>query len=256
MRLSEIKGFEVKHFLMAKFTSKEWVHSFLEGIIYMNNFKHFIDQEKASKVKGQGDAYEGAHVLEVSDIKIYDQQNRLVGTAELGNLIERYEGVNRIPMFCVANFSTRDFVVLEQTEDRIRIKLEIPSEDVLRIKEVFNADTVALTLSPHIFIERFKKAAEKSDMGLAYGMVDYADYRILSDARRASFDEGEVDFLFTKHDSLAYQKEFRFILTNVETEVPITVNVGNLKDIFIQMNIDDFLTGTFLDMNIKIIEDD
>lgn len=248
MRLSEIEGFDIKHFLMAKFTSKEWVSSFLEGNIYMNNFKHFIDQEKSSKVKGQGDAFEGAHVIEFSNAKIYTQDNVLVGTAAMGNLIERYEAVNQIPMFCLANFSTNDFVVLEQTEDRIRVQLDIPSEDISKIKEIFNSDTVAITLSPYVFMERFKKAIDEDDSGLVYGIVEYADFKVLNEARKSSFNDGEVDFLFTKHDSLSYQKEFRFVLTNIETEDYVIKNIGNLSDIFVQINVDDFLTGTYLEL--------
>lgn len=251
MRLSEIEGLDVKHLIMAKFTSKEWVRSFIEGNIYMNNFKYFIDQEKQTRVKGQGDSYEGAHVIEFANAKIYDEKGNLVGTAEMGNVVERYEVVNRLPMFCVANFGAEDFKVLEQGEDFIKIQLDIPNEHIKKIKEVFQSDTVALTFSPHEFMKRFETKAKKEVMGLAYGMVTYADYKMQDEVRKESFDNGGVDVLFTKHNSLDYQKEFRFVLTKVETDAPITLSIGSLEDIFHIMDVDDFLTGTFIELKFR-----
>lgn len=251
MRLNELEDFNTEHFAMVKFTSKEWVNSFLDGDIYMNNFKHFIDQEKTSKIKGQGDAYEGAHVLEFSNAKLYDKNNNLIATAKFANLIERYIDVNKLPMFCVANFSAKDFVVLEHAEDYIIVKLVIPSEDIEKIKETFKADTVAVTLMPHHFMKRFSNVAEESNLGLSCGMVEYADYKILDTERKKSFDEGNVDFLFTKHNSLSYQKEFRFILTNVKSEEPYTLKLGDLRDLFIELDADAFLNGITLRINFK-----
>lgn len=129
MRLSEIESFD-NPLILVKFTSKEWVDKFLDGSIYMNNFKHFIDQEESSKIKGQGDAYEGAHVLEFVSAELYDQEKRLLATASLAKLVERYEIVNKIPMFCLAGFGVDDFIVLEHGEDYINLKLDIPIEDI------------------------------------------------------------------------------------------------------------------------------
>lgn len=243
MRLSEIESFDAPQLIMVKFTSKDWIDSFLDGSIYMNNFKHFIDQEESSKLKGQGDAYEGAHVLEIISAKLYDQENRLLATASSGSLVERHEIIKNIPMFCMASFGADDFIVLEHGEDYINLKLDIPAEDIKKIKETFKTDTVAVTVNPHAFIRHFDTVAKKKDLGLCRGMVDYCDYKILDTTRKKSFDEGEVDVLFTKHNSLSYQKEYRFVLTNVQSEKPYTIELGDLRSMFAKMDTDTFLSG-------------
>lgn len=237
-----MEGFNNLQFLV-KFTTKEWVGKFLDGSIHMNNFKHFIDQEKNSNIKGQGDDFEGAHVVEVKKINIYYQEDRLFATSTLGNMVERYERVNKIPMFCISSFNADDFVIIKQDEEYIYIKLDIPTDDIKKIKEVFKSDTVAVTNDPNSFIKQFKEEVDKEFSGLEYRMVDYVDYKVLNKSRKNRFDKGELDILFTKHDSLSYQKEFRFILSNIQSEGSKTVEIGNLRSIFAEMDFDYFFYG-------------
>lgn len=249
MRLSEIESFNTQQLIMVKFTTKKWVHKFLDGNIHMNNFKHFINQEENSKIKGQGDSYEGAHALKLAGANFYNQENILIATASSVDLIERHGIVNNIPMFCMANFSAADFIVLDHGEDYINLKLDIPAEDIQKIKEVFKTDTVAITVSPHAFIKRFDTAAKEKNLGLCCGMIDYIDYQILDKSRKKRFDEGEVDVLFTKHNSLSYQREYRFVLTNVQSEKPYTLELGNLRNMFTEMDADAFFNGSILTLS-------
>lgn len=77
-------------------------------------------------------------------------------------------------------------------------------------------------------------------------MVDYSDYQILDKVRKKRFDEGEVDVLFTKHNSLSYQREYRFVLTNVQSEKPYTLELGDLRNMFAEMDADAFFSGSIL----------
>lgn len=89
---------------------------------------------------------------------------------------------------------------------------------------------------------------KEKELGLCSGMVDYSDYQILDKARKKSFDEGEVDVLFTKHNSLSYQREYRFVLTNVQSEKPYILELGDLRNMFAKMDIDSFLSGSVLSL--------
>jgi hypothetical protein len=69
--------------------------------------------------------------------------------------------------------------------------------------------------------------------------------------RRESFNEMRPEFLFTKHFSLEYQREYRFVLPGIRSEGPYIKNVGDLRDLFNVITIDDFLERTFIEMNFR-----
>ena len=249
MRLSEVEGFENENIIMAKFTDSQWVEGFLDGNLYMNNFNHFIEQEKRTKEKGQGDSYEGALVTEAQNIRIYDKNNNLIGTSKSGMLVERYADVKFVPLFCMALFNSKDFEVIEVCDKSIKFKLDISLEDKNKIRNAFKSDSVLLTVSPDVFVKRAKEALLSIDANLLCGPVKYVDYSIMDSKRRDSFNAMRPDFLFTKHSSLGYQREYRFVLPGIKSEIPYTKNIGDLRDIFNVMLIDDFLDRSYIEMN-------
>jgi len=129
MRLNNVEGFESKDIIMAKFTESQWAEDFLNGDLYMNNFNHFIEQEKRTKEKGQGDSYEAALVTEVQNIKIYNNDDKLIATGEGGTIIERYVEVKQVPLFCTALFKPSDFKVMDINDKKVKFMLDIPLEE-------------------------------------------------------------------------------------------------------------------------------
>jgi hypothetical protein len=243
VRLNEVDGFDIKDLIMAKFTDSKWVQDFLDGKIYMNNFNHFIEQEKKTKEKGQGDSYEAAHVIEFKNAKFYDQDGNLLITAKSGNLVERYKGIKEVPLFCTALFNARDFKVLEQGEDSISCKLDITEEEKLEFINVFKSDVVALTFSPGVFVRRFIGKTKTKDPDLQYGSVDYVDFSIMDKKRKEAFDAGTFDFLFHKHHSLDYQREYRFIMPNISSKDPYVHEIGKIDDLFNVLTVEQFFDG-------------
>lgn len=251
MRLNEVEGFENKDIIMAKFTNSQWVEDFLNGNIFMNNFNHFIEQEKRTKEKGQGDSYEAALVTEAQEIRIYDENNNLMATSKRGTMIERYDDVKKVPLFCMALFNSKDFEVLEICDKSIKFKIALPPEDKEELRKAFKSDSVILTFSPGIFVKRVKGALLPIDANLLCGSVKYVDYSIMDKKRRESFNEMRPEFLFTKHFSLDYQREYRFVLPGIRSEGPYTKNVGDLRDLCNVISTDDFLERTFIEMNFR-----
>lgn len=252
MRLNEVEGFETDAFILAKFTLNEYVDDFINGNLFMNNFNHFINQEKESKHKGQGDSFEAALVTEVKNIRIIESEtNQIIATANNGNLIERYDYFRKTPLYCLALFATKDFKVLEHSEESIKFKLDIPEEDKAKFRNDFGSDTVAFTFNPEVFVERLITKDKEINGDLRYGMVNYTDYSIMESARRKAFEEGKADFLFTKHNSLSYQREFRIILPQLQSDKPFIFNIGNLGDIFSKVTIDQFLDECYIEMQFK-----
>lgn len=62
--------------LFVKFTKEEYVNDILDGNLYMNNFKYFIDLEKKKRIKGQGDKFEAAFVTRAVDLRIIDPRTK------------------------------------------------------------------------------------------------------------------------------------------------------------------------------------
>jgi hypothetical protein len=251
MRLNEVEGFEVKDLILAKFTKSEFVEDFLNGNLFMNNFNHFIEQEKRTKEKGQGDSFEAALVTEAQEIRVYDQDSNLIATSKSGNMIERYEDVKQVPLYCMALFDSKDFLVIEQTEDSISFKLDILDEDKEKLKLVFQADKVILTFSPGVFVKRVKDTMMQTDPNFLCGSVKYVDYSVMDNQRRKNFDEMRPEFLFTKHRSLEYQREYRFILPGIRSSTPYVCNIGDLRNLFNVITVDQFLDECIIQMNFK-----
>lgn len=252
MRLGEIEGFNNDALAMVKFTKKERVQYFLGGKLYMNNFKYFIDQEKAEKKKGQGDAFEAGNVLMFQNASVFDSDTgQLMFKAKEGNIITRYTETNYIPMFCVSVFGVQDFEVISQTESSVRVKLDIPEEDKKLIKEVFQAESAIVTFNSIDFIERFHKKMEEQDIASLAGKVIYHDFSYYDKERLASFEKGEPEFLFNKDDSLSYQREYRFILPNERNEAGKLYDMGRIDDLFQEMTVDQFLFDTEIEFFYK-----
>ena len=253
MKLSEINGAENYTVMLAKFIRSEYLKDLLDGNLYMNNFKHFVEQEKNSKHKGQGDSYEGAFVTTFDTVDIYID-DIYAGYAENGALSMRHNAVNNSPLFSMSMLTSRDFKVIEDKGDSIVLKVDFNEEDIKKFKEDFGCDKVAFTLNSITFIERLQNAARKMKTKIGTGSVKYVDFSIMDSKhqdRKNRFDEGYMDFLFHKHNSLEYQREFRLILPNIQVDQYYSFAVGNLEYIFHVIDIDEFFSGMKIELGLK-----
>jgi hypothetical protein len=253
MKFNEIIGFEKKDMMLVKFTKSEYVQDLLDGNLYMNNFNHFVEQEKNTKHKGQGDSYEGAYVTTFDSVDIYIEDD-LVGSAESGSLFIRNQYANKIPLFSMSLLTSRDFEVIEEKESSVILKLGFIKEDIQRIKDDFRCDKVVFTFQYNEFLKRLQEASNKISMKCMYDFVQYVDFSILDKKRKERFDQGHLDFLFHKHHSLKHQREFRVILPDIQVEQNYSFRVGDLNEIFYVMDIDDFFSGMKLQLNIPAIQ--
>lgn len=252
MRLNELDGFVTDALIMVKFTKKERVQDFLDGKMYMNNFKYFIDQEKIEKKKGQGDAFEAGNVLMFKNASVFNSDSgQLMFKAKEGNIITRYIETNSIPMLCLSIFGTEDFKVISQSESSVRFRLDIPEEEKQLIKDVFAADRAIVTFNSIEFIKRFNEELVAQDYVPLTGKVNYHDFSYHDVDRAESFEKGEPDFLFNKDHTLSYQREYRFILPNERNDGGKCYNIGKIDDLFQVMTVDQFLHETEIEMVFK-----
>lgn len=213
---------------MAKFLKELYLNDLLEGNLYMNNFQYFIELEKQTKVKGQGDKREAGHVFRATSIRLIDPEtNQVIATGNVGEVIERYTGVEKIPVFCLTKFRYREFEIIEVKDGSVVAKLAIPPKDQKNYIETFGEKAVIL---PHYFLERLEEKNNDERLGLAYGEVQYHDYDVISSERIRLFDEKSLQFFFWKDNFFSNQREFRIVLTQKLVDEPFKLNIGSLVE--------------------------
>ncbi|MFE4896591.1 hypothetical protein [Peribacillus butanolivorans] len=226
-RLSEIKGYE-NIGMYVKFLKGEYLEDLLNGSIYMNNFNYFIELEKESKEKGQGDKLEVAHVIRSTGVQIIDSDTGMVfGTATMGEMVERYPGMEKMPLFCVTHLHSIDFVITKVENDIITAKIDLPLEDQLLFEKTFGETAVILT---NDFTDKMIEASNTDKLGIAVGDVQYQDYRYYSPIRKQEFDDMSINILFWKDDFFKQQREARFVLTEKNVNNHFILNIGNIRD--------------------------
>ncbi|MGR9527452.1 hypothetical protein ACSS31_27615 (plasmid) [Priestia megaterium] len=253
MKFSEVKGCENLTVMFAKFTKSEHAQDLLDGNLYMNNFKHFVKQEENSKHKGQGDSYEGAFVTTFDAVDIYVNDG-YAGYAQSGKISMTYTDLDRSPLFSMSMLKSCDFKVIEDKGSSIVLKVDFSEQDIKEFKENFKSDTVVFTLNFKTLIERLNDAARKTETKRVTGPVEYVDFSIMDSKhkdRYKRFEEGYIDFLFHKHNSLKYQREFRLILPDIQVDRNYTFEVGSLEDIFYVVDIDEFFSGMKIELGLK-----
>lgn len=240
-RLSDIKGYENTGQLV-KFLKQEYLENLLNGKIYMNNFKYFIDLELKEKIKGQGDKLEIGHVIRGTDGYIMDTEtNTTFGTVRNVESVERYVEMDKMPVFCVAEFTSEDYLVINEDEDKVTAKIDLPLEDQKYFEKNFGEIAVAL---PNDFMPKFYQATQESQR-LAIGKVDYINYNFYSLKRKKEFDEMSINILFWKDEFFNKQREVRFILTNELVDSDYTLEIGDIREKAIVTNTKSFFKEEF-----------
>lgn len=238
-KLSDIEGYKNAVFLV-KFVQQQFLDSLLNGNLFMNTFKYFIDLEKETKKKGVGDKLEVAHVVRTTNIQIIDPDtNEVIANAGSGELIERYNAMQKLPLFCLAKFKADEFVVVEESNESVVVKLDLSQEDQKSFLDTFGEIAVLL---PNDFIHKVEQALQLQDLEAAYGEVQYLDLNYRDPKRYKEFEDKSLNILFWKDDFFSYQREARIVITNQLVENSFILNIGNIREKALVMPAKEFLT--------------
>ncbi|MGG1400276.1 hypothetical protein ABE288_21000 [Bacillus salipaludis] len=237
--LSDIAGYENAAFLV-KFVQQQFLDSLLDGNLYMNTFKYFIDLEKETNLKGVGDKLEVAHVVRTTNIQIIDPEtNQVIANAGAGEMIERYNVMQKLPLFCFAKFKADQFVVVEENNESVAVKLDLSQEDQTAFLETFGDIAVLL---PNDFIDKVEHALQQQGTEAAFGEVQYLDFNYRDSKRYKEFEDKSLNILFWKDNFFNYQREARIVITNKLVENSFILNIGDIRDKALVINAKEFLT--------------
>lgn len=238
-RLSDIEELKGMGFFV-KFLDSQYLDFLLDGNLFMNTLGNFIELEKKTKIRGQGDKYEGAHVFQVGEVKILDPKtNRVLGVAKTGMFQERYEGVREIPVFCFSRFTAKDFKVIEETENEVTVRLALDETETEKFLENFGDTAVVL---PADFPNMIHKEALNQGNDITIGPAIYDDYTVINPTRMKAFEEQSVEIIAWKDKFFEYQREWRFAILNKPTKEPFNYSLNkSIRDEVIVMDAEYFL---------------
>lgn len=198
-----------------KYGQKEHLEQLVSGSIRFAPTEDYISTEKSTGVKGQGDSDEGKlHIKSTRTVlQPHDGASSATIIPDLRACLS-FEDVNRLPVFCLSQYSEEDMV-----NEQI---LKLPKEKVDVIKHDFPKATHALIIQePETFISDVKKVSEDVDSNeIKYFDYNYLWLDMLSFITSTSKDskcfslttENIYRQLYCKNDTLKAQQEYRFIL--------------------------------------------
>ena len=214
-----------KKYLFFKFQSRDRLESLQQGHIYMKNLRYFIEQEKESGIKGQGDIHE-ARMFSLQDINIYDKD-----TKEIVAIIPtcdnvRIKGDELTPVFCITYKDLSKHIENIDVEQGI-CTVRIEFDD--RMLGDFSKDDNAYMLiiyKPGEFIRRVESKLLEMGHHIYHNPVDYRDTSI------AYIEDGqwEANNAFCKEEYFRYQTEYR-IVVDTQVEGHLEFDIGDISDI-------------------------
>lgn len=213
-----------------KYGEKEHLQQIIDGHLRFSPAKSYIEIEQKQHNKGQGDLLEGKWVIHTESVKMVSHQ-----TGETFVLPPKSKitigavDVTTLSVFCLSSYADDIF------DGNNSISLE--KDDIERIKCDFPKATHALIIfEKNKFIECVKATighSVESD-SIHYYDYDINDINMMSflttgdeDSYRAgvtlsmTYDE-RYRHLLCKDRSFSNQNEYRFIITDVLTDVPVS----------------------------------
>ena len=227
---------------------KQEVHArdFMRGDVFARPLPWFRELEDDQE---RGDEHEGAALMDSPDMRMtvipyHPKTGRPMTPMHIqrheiaGPLAMRSRGLDQFTLFCVyMKCVEMDDVrnVTDPNSDHARKLVEVPA----RLKE-FGRYAVVIA-DVRTFMERVSAAAHRERRTLIHRKVEY--FNPIVDA---PLDITDINNIFRKRQRYDWQSEYRFAFRRqlyVATEIPLTLNVGDLGDVAYRVDIDD-LGGT------------
>ena len=233
-----------KIFFLVKFlTEQDHVNNFIQGKIYFNKLSEF-KEIKDSEASRRNDQYEGAAAW-LQPEKVRMEINSIDFSNDLaGPLTIQMNRLNHLHIFCVHAVHSGHLDLTKLSGDNIeslRDELKIP-DDCLSLGE----HAVVINNMPE-FIKRVEDAAVTNGYKLIKGRVKYYNPETL----HGYFQNMEA--IFRKRDEYSYQREFRFVLdTRTTDDCPLILNIGNIRDITLQLKSNELNGEKFLGGKISL----
>lgn len=243
MKVSDIPRYKGHIFGFLKFT--RYIESLQDGNLFMNNLEYYINLERKSGMKGKGDKYEAAQVFSEISMRMVDQKTgELFLEGQSSSMYFRMNGDEKRPVYCLFTMDGDIIEVIEEDNEHYIAKISLPDEPVEKMICEFGDEM--LFINPVVFLNRVRTTFNRLGYSYNAANVVYDDYNVNTPKRMESYMTQGNDIYFWKDKYFENQKEFRIVLTDVEIDEPMIVNIGDIRDISKPFNASEFFGGRFL----------
>ncbi|GGC97807.1 hypothetical protein [Pontibacillus salipaludis] len=229
-------------FILLKFSKREYLEMIQKGKLYMNNFEYFINLERETGIKGQGDKLEAANVMNDMILQVLDPGSHdIVGELEASQMHFRPDYMKYIPIFCMTYIGPNDIEIIEESQEQMNAVINLNEDLRSRITQEFGEHV--LVISPNEFIKKVMTMAERENLALRAGKVNYSNLSINDKERFDEFHSGNPALYFRKDKSFEYQNEFRLVLHGEHTKKPVIKDIGDISEVSKLMTVDQLLNN-------------
>ncbi|MDR4887528.1 hypothetical protein RGU12_08130 [Fredinandcohnia sp. QZ13] len=231
MKLRELIPNENKLIGLLKFSDKKYLEDLSSGLLYMNQFKFFKEQEEKEGNRGQGDKNELALILNDVDWKLTPiGSDEVVLQGKASESVLRSDDDLQNHLYCATAITpdVLEVMSLNKKTGIAKVKLVLPDEMVEKAENEFG-DHVAL-INVGKFFERVDEAANKKGVYIASNIVRYEDQSINRTERINAFNKGSLDLYFEKDIFFKYQNEYRLVAFGGEPSGPLQLELGDISE--------------------------
>ncbi|KAF6630645.1 hypothetical protein H6F38_14555 [Paenibacillus sp. EKM208P] len=248
MKLSKVKGYEDRTMLMVKFTEEKYVNDIYDGKLFFNPLKYFVDLHEGTGIKGQGDKYEGANIINNVSVKLINQDcNIPVLEGMFGKIIERNGISDHIPVFCLTTFTADNFEIIDETNESYRAIFNVDKNTRNKIEENFG--NRAVVINPVSFIKGINQSCKDNGISYASKKVKYEDIFINRRERITNYNNLTIDSLFIKDKYFEYQNEFRIALFDTRINKGEFFKMDKIKEsVLVDIDTKDFFENYFIEV--------
>lgn len=230
--------------VIIKILKEEYANDLLDGNLYMNNLKYFVDLESDFGKKGVGDIRE-ASLLNIKKHKLFieidGQERKEVKIGPAPGIIYDESSLNH-PVFCAIG----KIVHLENSGNGKYIgQLILQKENLVDFISNEEGEYKAIVIVDCTdFLDKIKNC------GVAFksGLIKYRDMRVPIISGRGLI----LDDTFTKDKEFENQSEFRIELL-MHSKEPYVLEIGDMRSIAFKIDCKTLLTGITI---IQYIESD
>lgn len=224
--------------MLFKIIKKTYLRGLLDGNLYMNTLKFFVDLERNTGKQGIGDIREGS-LLKISKHQLFIQyEGEERQEVEIGPPpgIIYDQSVLEHPVFCMVG---KIFIQDKIGEGEYACNISLEKELLNDFTEGNDDDYCVVAIFNYVdFIDRIEKAITKAGITGKSGFINYRDMSL----PRIVNGNWVLDDTFTKDNRFKIQSEYR-IEINKQCKEPYVLKIGDISDIAIVLSVDQVEKG-------------
>lgn len=226
--------------ILFKISKEKYLKDIQRGKLYMNNLKYFVDLEKRTGTRGQGDVRE-ASFLNVKRhelfIQVAGQERQKVDIGPAPGIIYNEEALYH-PVFCMVC----EIYIMDRIEGTTtyscKVKLDSETIESFVDEEHIDEYKALAVVYPQPFLEKLYDATYKLRIAGRHGLIRYRDMSLFNIVNGKWF----LDDTFTKDNFFRKQHEFRIELF-YHSEEPFILDIGDISQETFMIDIDVLKKG-------------